>query len=94
MKAIKKITNISDSKTISNGEGYTGRSKVKGVSIRGKMLLKMRNASHVIVIRGLTNRALELKPKLELLRLQIKVWERLTQCYNLKVIVSIQIYYS
>jgi hypothetical protein len=41
--------------------------------IRGKTLLKIRNASHIIIVRGLTNRVLDLKPKLELLRLQIKV---------------------
>ena len=62
--------------------------------IRGKALSKIRNASHVIVVRGLINRATELKLKLELLRLQIKVRERLTQRYNLEVTVSIQIYYS
>ena len=39
------------------------------MSIRGKALLKIRNASHVIVVRGLINRELELKPKPELLRL-------------------------
>ena len=39
------------------------------MSIRGKALLKIRNASHTIVVRGLTNRALELKPNPELLRL-------------------------
>jgi hypothetical protein len=94
MKAIKRITDISNSKTISNGERYTRRSRAKGVSIRGKMLLKIRNASYIIVVRGLINRVLKLKPKLEPLRLQIKMWERLTQCYNLEVIISIQIYYS
>jgi hypothetical protein len=73
MKAIKRITNTSDSETMSDREGYTGRFKAKGVFIREKTLLKIRNASHVIIVRGLTNRALELKPKLKPLRLQIKV---------------------
>ena len=59
------------------------------MSIRGKTLLKIRNAFYTIVVRGLINRALELKPKPELLRLQIKVRERLTRCYNLEVIISI-----
>jgi hypothetical protein len=94
MKAIKRIINTSNSKIISNGKRYIKRSKAKGVSIRGKTLLKMRNASYVIIIRGLTNRALDLKLKPEPLRLQIKVWERLTQHYNLEVIISIQIYCS
>jgi len=40
------------------------------MSIRGKALLKIRNASHAIVVRGLTNMALELKLKPEPLRLQ------------------------
>ena len=57
--------------------------------IRGKVLLKIRNAFYAIVVRRLTNRALKLKPKLELLRLQIRVQERLTRRYNLKVIISI-----
>jgi len=39
------------------------------VSIRGKALLKIRNASYAIAVRGLTNRALELKLKPEPLRL-------------------------
>ena len=39
------------------------------MSIRGKTLLKIRNISYTIVVRGLTNRALELKLKPELLRL-------------------------
>jgi hypothetical protein len=73
MKAIKRITDTSNSETINNGEGYVGKFKAKGISIRGKTLLKIRNTSHVIVVRGLTNRALKLKPKLKLLRLQIKV---------------------
>jgi hypothetical protein len=64
------------------------------VSIKEKTLLKIRNASYIIVIRGLINRALDLKPKPEPLKLQIKVQERLTQHYNLKVIISIQIYHS
>jgi hypothetical protein len=69
MKAIKRIIDTSNSKIISNRERYTKRSKAKGVSIRGKTLLKMRNASHIIVVRGFTNRALDLKLKLEPLRL-------------------------
>jgi len=73
IKAIKKIINISDSKTISDGERYAKRSRVKDVSIGGKALLKIRNVSYVIVIKSLTNRALELKLKLEPLRFQIKV---------------------
>jgi hypothetical protein len=64
------------------------------MSIRGKTLLKIRNTSYIITVRGLTNRALDLKPKPEPLKLQIKVQERLTQHYNLKVIISIQIYHS
>ena len=79
---------------MSDGERYIERSRAKGVSIRGKVLLKMRNASHAIVVRRLTNRALELKPKLEPPRLQIKVRERLTRRHNLEVIISIQIYRS
>ena len=59
------------------------------MSIRGKIFLKIRNTSHVIAVRGITNRVLELKLKLKPLRLQIKVWERLTQHHNLEVIVSI-----
>jgi hypothetical protein len=43
------------------------------VFIRGKTLLKIRNASYIIVIRGFINRVLDLKLKLEPLRLQIKV---------------------
>jgi hypothetical protein len=73
MKAIKRITDMSNSKIISNKEGHAGRFKAKGVFIRGKTLLKIRNASYIIIVRGLTNRVLELKPKLKLLRLQIKV---------------------
>ena len=69
MKATKRITDMSDSKIISNGKRYTKRSKAKGVSIRGKILLKIRNASHIIIVRGITNRVLELKLKLEPLRL-------------------------
>ena len=68
IKAIKKIINISDSKTISDGERYAKRSRVKDVSIGGKALLKIRNASYTMVVRSLTNRAPELKLKLELLR--------------------------
>ena len=54
---------------MSDRERYIERSRVKGVSIRGKTLLKIRNTSYTIVVRGLTNRVLELKLKLELLRL-------------------------
>ena len=39
------------------------------MSIRGKALLKIRNTFYTIVVRGLTNRVLELKLKPELLRL-------------------------
>ena len=39
------------------------------MSIRGKVLLKIRNTFYTIAVRGLTNRALELKPKPEPLRL-------------------------
>ena len=59
IKATKKIIDISDSKTISNRERYVEISKVKGVSIRGKILLKTKNASYAITVRGLTNRVLE-----------------------------------
>ena len=45
MKAIKRITDISNSKIINNGERYAKRFKVKGVSIRGKTLLKIKNTS-------------------------------------------------
>ena len=89
MKATKRITNTSDSKTISNKKRHTKRFRAKGVSIRRKTLLKIRNASHIIAVRGITNRVLEPKPKLELLRLQIKIQERLTRHHNLEVIVSI-----
>ena len=89
MKAIKKIIDISDSEIISDGERYAERSRVKGVSIRGKALLEIRNAFYIIAVRSLTNRVLELKLKLKLLKFQIKVRERLTWCYNLEVIVSI-----
>ena len=54
MEAVKKIINISDSKIISDGERYIERSRAKGVSIRGKALLKIRNASYTIAVRGLT----------------------------------------
>ena len=69
MKATKRITNTSDSEIISNKERHAKRSRVKGVSIRGKTLLKIRNASYIMAVRGLINRVLELKLKLELLRL-------------------------
>ena len=39
------------------------------MSIRGKALLKIRNTSYTIAVKGLTNRELELKLKPELLRL-------------------------
>ena len=89
IKATKRIIDTSDSETISNGERHAKRSRVKDVSIRGKTLLKIRNTSYIIAVRGLTNRVPKLKLKLELPRLQIKMWERLTRRYNLKVIVSI-----
>ena len=69
MKAIKKIINTSNSKTISDKKRYAKRFKVKDVSIREKTLLKMRNASYIIAVRGLTNRVLEPKPKPEPLKL-------------------------
>jgi len=74
---------------MSDGERYAERSRVKGVSIRGKALLKIRNASYTMAVRGLINRAIELKPKPEPPRLQIKVRKRLTRRYNLEVTVSI-----
>ena len=43
------------------------------MSIRGKALLKIRNASYIIAVKSLTNRALKLKPKPEPLKFQIKV---------------------
>ena len=94
MKATKRITDTSDSETMSDGERHAKRSRAKGVSIGGKTLPKMRNASHVMAVRGITNRVPEPKPKPEPLRLQIKVRERLTRHHNLEVIVSIQIYRS
>jgi len=54
MEAIKKTINISDSEIISNRERYVERSRAKGMSIRGKALLKIRNASYTIVVRGVT----------------------------------------
>jgi len=42
-----------------------------------------------MVVKSFINRALELKLKLELLRFQIKIQERLTRRYNLEVIISI-----
>ena len=69
IKATKRIIDMSDSEIISDRERHAERSKVKDVFIRGKTLLKMRNASYVIAVRGLTNRVLELKLKLKLLRL-------------------------
>ena len=59
------------------------------MSIRGKTLLKMRNAFYIIAVKCLTNRVLKPKLKPKPLRLQIKVQERLTRCHNLKVIISI-----
>ena len=56
---------MSDSKIINNGERHAEIFRVKDISIRGKTLLKIRNASHIIAVRGLTNRVLELKPKLK-----------------------------
>ena len=73
IKATKRITNTSDSEIISDGERHIKRFRAKGVSIRGKMLLKIRNASHIITVRGIINRVLELKLKPKPLRLQIKV---------------------
>jgi uncharacterized protein (DUF2252 family) len=69
IKAIKRIIDTSDSEIMSDGERYIKRSRAKGVSIRGKTLLKIRNASHIIAVRGLTNRVLDLKPKPKPLRL-------------------------
>jgi hypothetical protein len=54
IEAIKKTINISNSEIISNGERYIERSRAKGVSIGGKALLKIRNASYTIVVRGVT----------------------------------------
>ena len=73
MKATKRITDTSDSEIISNGERYIKRSRAKGVFIRRKMLLKIKNASHIIAVRDIINRVLEPKLKLKPLRLQIKV---------------------
>ena len=80
---------MSDSKTISNKERHVKRFRTKGVSIKGKMLLKIKNTSHIIAVRGIINRVLEPKSNLKPPRLQIKVQERLTQYHNLEVIVSI-----
>ena len=79
MKAVNRIIDISNNKTISDGERHAARSRAKGMSIGGKAFQKIKNASYAIVVRGLINKVLELKLKLELLRLQIKVWERLTR---------------
>ena len=73
MKAIKRIIDASNSEIINDGEIYAKRSRAKGVFIRGKTLLKIRNASYTIVVKGFINRALKLKLKLEPLKLQIKV---------------------
>ena len=48
------------------------RFKIKVVSIKGMAFLKIRNAFYTIMVKGFTNRVLELKLKLELLRLRIK----------------------
>ena len=69
MKAIKRIIDTSDSEIISDGERHVEIFRAKDMSIRGKMFLKMRNASYIIAVRGLINKVLELKPKPELLRL-------------------------
>ena len=69
MKATKRIIDMNNSKTISDRERHAKRSRAKGMSIGGKVLPKMRNASHAMAVRGLTNRALKSKPKPELLRL-------------------------
>ena len=63
IKATKRIINISNSKIISNRKRYVKKSKAKDMSIREKTLLKIKNASHIIAVRGLTNRVLELKLK-------------------------------
>ena len=89
IKATKRITDTSNSKIINDRERYAKRSRAKGISIRGKILLKIRNTSYIIAVRGITNRVLKLKLKPELLKLQIKVQKRLTQHHNLEVIVSI-----
>ena len=73
MKATKRITDMSDSKTINNKERHIKRFRTKGISIKKKILLKIKNTSHIIAVRGITNRVPEPKPKPELLRLQIKV---------------------
>ena len=65
IKAIKRIIDTSDSKIISDRERHTKRSKIKDISIREKTLLKIRNASYIIAVRGFTNRVPKLKPKLE-----------------------------
>jgi len=73
IKVIERIININNSEIISDGERYAERSRAKGIFIKGKALLKIRNASYTIVVKGLINRTLELKLKLELPGLQIKV---------------------
>jgi hypothetical protein len=54
IEAIKKIIDISNSEIISDRERYAERSRAKGVSIRGKALLKIRNTSYTIAVRGVT----------------------------------------
>ena len=50
---------MSNNKIISNGERYAKISKAKGVFIKGKTFLKIKNASYAITVRGLTNRVLK-----------------------------------
>ena len=69
IKAIKRITDISNSKIINNRKRYAKRFKVKGIFIRGKIFLKIKNTSHIIIVRGITNKVLKLKLKLKLLKL-------------------------
>ena len=78
MKAIKRIIDASDSKIINNRKTHAERSRAKGISIKGKTLLKIRNTSYAITVKGFTNRVLKLKPKPKSLKLQIKVQKKLT----------------
>ena len=66
---INKIIDTNDSETISDGERYIIRSRVKGMSIGGKVFQKIKNASHIIVVRGLINKVSKPKPKPKLLKL-------------------------